>query len=209
MDNHMTKDLTTSRIDRQNILNNEMAIEEIQKNVVEKMVFWNDKYYLTKEMLASFFDVEVRTIERYISTYSEELKENGYELLKGKRLLSFITAYDETFATDINVAHKIRSISVFDFRAFLNMAMLLSESDKARALRQLMLCRASRHKPRSAKNRLCLVNSERELHLSPCVSQRIWQSCESKLNNYSKHEMSFWLIDTIASDGYNMNRILL
>lgn len=135
----MIKDLTTSRIDRQNILNNEMAIEEIQKNVVEKMVFWNDKYYLTKEMLASFFDVEVRTIERYISTYSEELKENGYELLKGKRLLSFITAYDETFATDINVAHKIRSISVFDFRAFLNMAMLLSESDKARALRQLML----------------------------------------------------------------------
>ena len=135
----MIKDLTTSRIDRQNILNNEMAIEEIQKNVVEKMVFWNDKYYLTKEMLASFFDVEVRTIERYISTYGEELKENGYELLKGKRLPSFITAYDETFATDINAAHKIRSISVFDFRAFLNMAMLLSGSDKARALRQLML----------------------------------------------------------------------
>lgn len=135
----MTKDLTTSRIDRQNILNNEMAIEELQNTVGAKMVLWNDKYYLTKEMLASFFDVEVRTIERYISTYGEELKENGYELLKGKRLLSFITAYDETFATDINVAHKIRSISVFDFRAFLNMAMLLSESDKARALRQLML----------------------------------------------------------------------
>lgn len=36
-------------------------------------------------------------------------------------------------------ATKIRSISVFDFRSFLNMAMLLSESDKARALRQLML----------------------------------------------------------------------
>lgn len=30
-------------------------------------------------------------------------------------------------------------LGVFDFRAFLNMAMLLSESDKARALRQLML----------------------------------------------------------------------
>ena len=139
MKNHMTKNLTTSRIDRQNILNNEMAIEELQNTVGVKMVLWNDKYYLTKEMLASFFDVEVRTIERYIYAYSEELKENGYELLKGKKLLSFITAYDETFATDINVAHKIRSISVFDFRAFLNMAMLLSESDKARALRQLML----------------------------------------------------------------------
>lgn len=135
----MGKDLTTSRIDRQNILNNELAIEEMHNSVDTKMVFWNDKYYFTKEMLASYFDVETRTIERYISAYSEELKENGYELLKGKKLLSFIAAYDSTFATDINVGHKIRSISVFDFRSFLNMAMLLSESDKARALRQLML----------------------------------------------------------------------
>ena len=31
----MTKDLTTSRIDRQNILNNEMAIEEIQDKSVD------------------------------------------------------------------------------------------------------------------------------------------------------------------------------
>lgn len=102
----MGKDLTTSRIDRQNILNNELAIEEMHNSVDTKMVFWNDKYYFTKEMLASYFDVETRTIERYISAYSEELKENGYELLKGKKLLSFIAAYDSTFATDINVGHK-------------------------------------------------------------------------------------------------------
>ena len=31
----MTKDLTTSRSDRQNILNNEMAIEEIQDKSVD------------------------------------------------------------------------------------------------------------------------------------------------------------------------------
>ena len=29
----MSKDLTSSRLDRQNILNNELAIEEIQKNL--------------------------------------------------------------------------------------------------------------------------------------------------------------------------------
>ena len=34
---------------------------------------------------------------------------------------------------------KTTVLGVFDFRAFLNMAMLLSESEKARALRQLML----------------------------------------------------------------------
>ena len=39
----------------------------------------------------------------------------------------------------INVPTKTTVLGVFDFRAFLNMAMLLSESEKARALRQLML----------------------------------------------------------------------
>lgn len=135
----MAKDLTVSRLDRQNILNNDLAVEELQNTVEVKAVLWNEKYYLTKEMIAAYFDVDVRTVERYISNFADELKANGYELLKGKHLQAFIEAYDATFATDINVGHKIRSISVFDFRAFLNIAMLLSESDKARALRQMML----------------------------------------------------------------------
>ena len=135
----MAKDLTVSRLDRQNILNNDLAVEELQNTVEITAVFWNDRYYLTKEMLAAYFDVDVRTVERYISNFTDELKANGYELLKGNHLRGFIEAYNATFATDINVGHKIRSISVFDFRAFLNMAMLLAESDKARALRQMML----------------------------------------------------------------------
>ena len=36
-----------------------------------------------------------------------------------------------------NVPTKTTVLGVFDFRAFLNMTMLLSESEKARALRQL------------------------------------------------------------------------
>ena len=135
----MAKDLTNSRLDRQNILNNEIAIEEIKKTSKINTVFWNEKYYLTKDMVADYFQVDVRTIERYISNYSDELSSNGFELLKGKKLADFIDAYNTTFATDINVARKIRSISVFDFRSFLNMAMLLSESEQARTLRQLML----------------------------------------------------------------------
>ena len=135
----MAKDLTNSRLDRQNILNNELAVEEIQGTVGIKSVSWKERLYLTKELVAAFFDVDVRTIERYINKFGDELKANGMEILKGKKLESFIRAYDDAFATDINVGHKIRSMTVFDFRAFLDMAMLLSESEKARALRQLML----------------------------------------------------------------------
>ena len=74
---------------------------------------------MTKEMVASFFEIDIRTIERYISSYSEELKTNGLEILKGNRLIEFISRYNEAFATDINVGRKIRSLTVFDFRSFL------------------------------------------------------------------------------------------
>ena len=135
----MAKDLTTSKIDRQNILNNEMAIDEVRTTLDINYVFWDEKYYMTKDMVASYFDVDIRTIERYINNFSEELITNGFDVLRGKKLQDFIIIYNNTFATDINVGHKIRALSVFDFRAFLNIAMLLSDNEKARTLRQLML----------------------------------------------------------------------
>ena len=135
----MAKDLTTSKLDRQNVLNNDIAFPEIQKAVNIKCIIWNDNLYLTKDMVATFFGVEVRTIERYINKYSEELQGNGYAVLKGKKLEEFLKIYENNFATDINVGHKIRALSVFDFKAFLNMAMLLVESETAAELRGIML----------------------------------------------------------------------
>lgn len=134
----MAKDLTTSRLDRQNILNNEIAVEEIQTKSGMEGILWEGKMFVTREMTASFFDVDIRTISRYIEQNNEELSANGYEVLKGKRLKSFITAANNS-GKDINVPTKTTVLGVFDFRAFLNMAMLLSESERARALRQLML----------------------------------------------------------------------
>ena len=134
----MAKDLTNSRLDRQNILNNEIAVEEIQLKSGVEGITWNGKIYVTREMTANFFEVDMRTISRYLEQNNEELTENGYEVLRGKRLKSFIEAFKNS-GKDINVPTKITVLGVFDFRAFLNMAMLLSESDKARALRQMML----------------------------------------------------------------------
>ena len=48
-------------------------------------------------------------------------------------------AYYEHFGTDINVGTKTTVLGVFDFKAFLNIAMLLPESENARILRQLLL----------------------------------------------------------------------
>lgn len=134
----MPKDLTSSRLDRQNILNNEIAVEEIQEKSGAEGILWNEKLYFTREMTANFFEVDIRTISRYIDQYNEELVENGYEVLKGKRLKEFKETA-QTFGKDINVPTKTTVLGIFDFRSFLNLSMLLSESEKARAMRQMML----------------------------------------------------------------------
>lgn len=37
-------------------------------------------------MVAEIYDVDLSTIDRYLSQYADELKHNGYVLSKGKRL---------------------------------------------------------------------------------------------------------------------------
>ena len=135
----MAKDLTTSHIDRQNILNNDIAIAEIRDKANVNGVVWNEKIYLSREMAADFFAVDIRTIGRYVEQNADELSKNGYEVLRGKRLKDFLKTMQAQFGKDINVPTKITVLGIFDFRAFLNLAMLLAESDKAKVLRQMML----------------------------------------------------------------------
>lgn len=134
----MAKDLTSSRLDRQNILNNDMAVEEIQKKSGVEGIEWDGKLYVTREMTARFFQVDVRTISRYVEQNKEELSQNGYVILRGEKLKGFMQAAHDS-GKDIYVPTKTTVLGVFDFRAFLDLAMLLPESDKARALRQMML----------------------------------------------------------------------
>ena len=138
----MAKDLTSSRIDRQNILNNDLAIQEVQYSSNIKGILFEGKVCLTKSMVATFFGVESRTIERYVSDHADELMQNGYEILRGQRLKAFIKCVQEQDVPDINVgniSNRTPQLALFDFRAFLNISMLLTESENARILRQLIL----------------------------------------------------------------------
>ncbi len=134
----MGKNLTSSRIDRQNILNNNIAIKEIQSKSGVEGIIWRKEIFITKESTATYFDVDLRTISRYIEKYSDELTNNGYQVLKGKKLKEFIEIANSS-GKDINVPTKTTVLGIFNFKSFLNLAMLLSESTKAKALRQLML----------------------------------------------------------------------
>jgi len=129
------KDLTNSNIERQNILNNRYALERIQKYIGLPALLFEGEYWLTKQMIADFFEVDERTIERYLERHAEELKHNGYVLMRGKRLKNIKLA----FAPVINVGSKTTQLGLFNFRSFLNLSMLLVESDKARQLRSKIL----------------------------------------------------------------------
>ena len=129
----MDKDLTVSQLDRQNILNNDLAIAEIQKQTRIQGIYFEDKLCFTKSMVATYFEVELRTVERYVSENQKEISGNGYEVLKGKRLKEFLACVSEQDVPDINVGN------IIDFRSFLNLAMLLVESPTAKSLRQVML----------------------------------------------------------------------
>lgn len=82
----MTGDLTTSAIERQNILNNNMAILRIKEVLDIETFQYEGKYYLTKQMVAEFYEVDIRTIDNYLASNEKELKHNGYFLCKGKKL---------------------------------------------------------------------------------------------------------------------------
>lgn len=55
------KDLTTSAIDRQNILNNPYALAEIEKAAGIKGIPFEGKTVVLKEQVAAFFEVTPRT----------------------------------------------------------------------------------------------------------------------------------------------------
>ncbi len=129
------KDLTVSNIERQNVLNNRFAVDEIQKTIDMEGMFFEGEYRFTKKMVADFYEVEERTIERYLEKYDNELTGNGYFLCKGKRLKDLKLQ----FAPVINVGSKTTQLGLFNFRSFLNIGMLLTESEKAKQLRSIIL----------------------------------------------------------------------
>lgn len=129
------KDLIVSNIERQNVLNNRFVIEHIQKTLDITGMMFDGEYRFTKKMVADFYEVEERTIERYIENYGSELYANGYFLCKGKQLKDLKLQ----FAPVINVGSKTTQLGLFNFRSLLNIGMLLAESEKAKALRSTIL----------------------------------------------------------------------
>ncbi|MCW8934992.1 MAG: DNA-binding protein [Gammaproteobacteria bacterium] len=132
----MANDLTSSSIDRQNVLNNRYALEKIEEHLAFEGLEFDGDTLFTKQQLIDLFDISDSTIEKTLASYGDELKANGYQLLKGKKLKDF---KELVAGTVIDYGTKTTILGVFNFRAMLNVAMLLTESEKAKAIRSRVL----------------------------------------------------------------------
>lgn len=132
----MSKDLTVSAPERQNILNNPYAVAQIEKQIPISGHFFENEAVFTKQQVADFFNVSEATIERYLSQYSDELRLNGYTLLRGAKLKEFKASMPANLIGD---SVKTTVLGVFTFRAILNLGMLLTESEQAKSLRKRIL----------------------------------------------------------------------
>lgn len=132
----MANDLTTSPIDRQNVLNNRYALEKISNHLALGGLEFEDDFWLTKQQITELFNISESTIEKYLSSHEQELKFNGYRILKGKSLREFKVL---GYGTVIDYGTKTSILGVFNFRSTLNLAMLLTESERAKQIRSRVL----------------------------------------------------------------------
>jgi len=135
----MSKDLTASNLRRQSVLNNPFALKQMESELHLGGIVFDGMPLFTKLQVAQFLDVDERTIDRFISDHNEELLRNGYRILRSMELRKFKELHDVDDINVVDIAPKIPQLGVFNFRAFLNVAMLVTNSEKARQIRSRIL----------------------------------------------------------------------
>ncbi len=108
----MNKDLTNSALDRQNILNNPYAVAEIEKAAGIRGIPFEGKTVVLKEQVAFFFEVTPRTIDNYIEKYSDELRQNGYEVLRGNQLKELKIEIKKHFSHEMDFVTKTTVLGI-------------------------------------------------------------------------------------------------
>lgn len=137
----MKKNLTTSSLHRRNVLNNKLALKAIYKEIGFKGVLFENKLRYTKKQVADFFEIDERTVDRHLENNKEEFESSGYEVIKGNRLRVFKLSYVNDIHV-VNISEQLQKtpiLGIFTFKSFLNIGMVLTESEKAKHLRAFIL----------------------------------------------------------------------
>lgn len=104
---------------------------------VKALALLPDGVHATTEIVASYYEVPVSTIDTLVAANRDELEANGRRVLKGTELRDFATPFGGV--ANLGLSPKARSLAVFSRRAILNVGQLLTESDVARQVRTYLL----------------------------------------------------------------------
>jgi hypothetical protein len=96
-----------------------------------------DGMHVTTAMVAAYFEVAERAINRMAQRHRDELTVNGLRVLRGEELARFkgdtLSLYPESYPQPRS------SLALWSRRAVLNIAMLLRDSNVARQVRTYLL----------------------------------------------------------------------
>jgi hypothetical protein len=159
----MQNSIDKSKVSRDNILNNQLAINEMQGQIDVPGVVIDSQYYITTRQVADYFDVTTRTIEQVINNHREELQESGYRILSSREL----NALRAAGVTEKNFGNLdfVPRLAVFNFKAFLNIGILLTGSEKAKILRNLVFNTAIEVVNRKAGGNTKFINQRDENYI--------------------------------------------
>ncbi|WP_051860130.1 hypothetical protein [Streptomyces anulatus] len=104
---------------------------------VKALALLPDDMHATTDMVATYYEVPVKTIESVVEGNQAELADNGRHVLRGAELQTFAAPFGGV--ANLGLSPKARSLAVFSRRAMLNVGMLLTESPVARQVRTYLL----------------------------------------------------------------------
>lgn len=193
----MTQQLANSSLDRSNILNNTIALETLKEHLQIRGFIFEDELKYTAKQVADFYAVDRKTVNRYLTSHAEELKANGYEVFSGARL----QAFKEIVGRDIDVPTKTTIMGVFNFKALINLGLLLQESERARILRRAILDLVIDVVSAKAGGNTKYINHQDESYMmSLYLGENYREQFKNALSNYV--EMGQYKIATYTNEIY-------
>jgi hypothetical protein len=113
----MSKDLTNSQIDRQNILSNPCALAEVETPVGINGNSFESRSVLPEKQVAAFLAIKTRTVDNDFENSADEPRQNGHALICGKLLQQLKLSRQVTFGHEAHFVTKTTIPRMLDFPA--------------------------------------------------------------------------------------------
>ena len=117
----------TSQIDRQNILNNTNALAEVKTPVGISINSFECRSVPLKGQIAAFLGISRRTVGDDLENSADEPRQNGYELIRGKRLQQLQLSIQATFGHEAHFVTKTTIPRMLDFPVVRSMRKIAAQ----------------------------------------------------------------------------------